>query len=126
LEQESNALYQRYFPNDRSTSNLRRRAEGRLSASSQQGGGGFLVLLTQIGEQMNALNSGLEPRISPTRISFDEKQGDVRIDMMAGGFNDLDQLKSRLATVKLDMEIASAANEGDKVRARVTIKGASS
>lgn len=125
-DQEARSLYKKYFPQDRRIVDVRRQMKDKLEAASNQGAGkGFLVLLTMVGEKLNELNrSSGSPRLSPIRISFDEAQGDLKIDFLAGGFADLDALKAKLETLSLSVEIARASQDGDQMKARMNIRSA--
>lgn len=127
VDQEARSLYKRYFPKDRNVTDIKRRMQAKLKAAEKANSGeGFLVLLAQVGEKLNEINRGSgASRLSPTRITFDEQQGDLKIDFIAGGFADLDALKAKLEAVDLSVEIARASQDGDKMKARMNIRSAS-
>ncbi len=126
-DNEAKALYKKYFPRDKRIFNVRKQMKSHLmNANSGDEGAGFLPLLAQVGEKMNEMNRGKKARvISPLRISFDQVQGQLKIDCTAPGFNDLDNLKKKLETLDLNVEIARASQDGDKVKARVNVRSAS-
>ena len=125
IQAQNLAMYKRYFPKSKKTSNLKRTMESYIKSSGQQSEQlGFFPLLTQVGEKLNELNRSGD-KLVPTRISFDEKQGDLKLDLTAGGFSDIDVLKSKLQTIPLTVEVASASNDGDKVKARINVRSSS-
>lgn len=126
VRKQTEALYKRYFPQDRRIVDVRRQMTDKLEAASSQGGNeGFLNLLAMVGEKLNELNRGAQtPRLSPLRITYDETQGDLKIDFLAGGFTDLDALKEKLESLSLSVEIARASQDGDQMKARMNIRSA--
>ena len=126
VAKQTETLYKRYFPQDRRIVDVRRQMTDKLEAASSQGGNqGFLSLLAMVGEKLNELNRGAQrPRLSPLRITYDETQGDLKIDFLAGGFTDLDALKAKLETLSLSVEIARASQDGDQMKARMNIRSA--
>lgn len=126
VDQQAKSLYKRYFPRDRNVTDIKRRMAKKLEAVKNAGDDqGFLVLLTMVGEKLNELNRGAgSPRLSPTRITYDQGQGDLKIDFIAGGFADLDELKAKLESASLTVEIARASQDGDKMKARMNVRSA--
>mgnify|MGYP000048537904 CR=1 FL=1 len=124
---EAKALYRKYFPRDKRVFDVRKQMKSHLmNAKSGSEGTGFLPLLAQVGEKMNEMNRAKKSQvINPLRISFDQVQGQLKIDCTAPGFDDLDKLKKALETLQLDVEIARASQDGDKVKARVNVRSAS-
>ena len=126
-DNEAKALYKKYFPRDKRVFDVRKQMKSHLMNAKSGGEGvGFLPLLAQVGEEMNEMNRAKKSQvISPLRISFDQVQGQLKIDCTAPGFDDLDKLKKTLETLQLDVEIARASQDGDKVKARVNVRSAS-
>ncbi|OUR99134.1 hypothetical protein A9Q81_11170 [Gammaproteobacteria bacterium 42_54_T18] len=126
-DSEAKALYKKYFPRDKRIFDVRKQMKSHLMNANTGGeGASFLPLLAQVGEKMNEMNRGKKTQvISPLRMSFDQVQGLLKIDCTAPGFNDLDNLKKKLETLQLSVEIARASQDGDKVKARVNVRSAS-
>jgi len=126
-DNEAKALYKKYFPRDKRIFDVRKQMKSHLmNANTMDEGLGFLPLLAQVGEKMNEMNRGKKTHvINPLRISFDRVQGQLKIDCTAPGFNDLDNLKKKLETLQLNVEIARASQDGDQVKARVNVRSAS-
>ncbi|MCG8314476.1 MAG: type II secretion system protein GspL [Pseudomonadales bacterium] len=126
VDKQTKDLYKRYFPQDRNVTDIKRRMKSKLDAAGSEGSSyGFLTLLTLVGEKLNETNRGASsPRLSPIRITFDQNQGDLKIDFIAGGFSDLDALKAKLESMNLVVEIARASQDGEQMKARMNIRSA--
>ena len=126
VSQQAESLYKRYFPQERRIVDIRKQMTDKLESASAQGGNeNFLTLLAMVGEKLNEMNRGADkPRLSPLRITYDETQGDLKIDFLAGGFTDLDALKAKLESMSLAVEIARASQDGDQMKARMNIRSA--
>lgn len=120
VDASTRALYKSYFPQDRKIVDIKRQMREKLKGA---GGSGntqqFLTLLTTVGSQLNSMNG-----LSPLRVIFDESQGDLKIDFLANGFGDLNALKSKLEAQSLQVEIARASQDGEKMKARMNIRSA--
>lgn len=126
-DNEAKALYKKYFPRDKRVFDVRKQMKSHLmNAKTGNEGAGFLQLLAQVGEKMNEMNRGKKAHvINPLRISFDQVQGQLKIDCTVPGFNDLDNLKNKLETLQLTVDIKRADQDGDKVKARVNVRSES-
>lgn len=122
-EAEATTLYKRLFPSDRRIVNIKRQMEQHIQDFQQgQGGASFLALLTITGQQIQLMNSASQGAIKPQRASYDENQGDLRIDLLAKDFAQLESLKSRLESSALVVETASASQDAGVVKARLRIR----
>lgn len=123
LEAEATTLYKRLFPADRRIVNLRRQMEQHIQDyQKSQGGASFLALLTVTGQQIQQMNRVSQNAITPQRASYDENQGDLRLDLLAKDFAQLEGLKTRLESSELVVETASAAQDAAGVKARLRIR----
>lgn len=123
LEAEATTLYKRLFPADRRIVNIKRQMEQHIQDFQKgQGGASFLALLTITGQQIQLMNSTSQDAITPQRASYDENQGDLRLDLLAKDFAQLEGLKSRLESSSLIVETASAAQDAAGVKARLRIR----
>jgi general secretion pathway protein L len=123
INAETIALYKRYFPQDRTVLDVRRQMTDKFrQAEKQSSGASFLVLLAMTGQIINETNRGKPaPDLSLQRINYDEAQGDIRIDLKAQGYSALDGMKAKVEQTGLGMEISSASQDGEQVKARVRI-----
>ena len=126
-DSEAKALYRKYFPRDKKVFDVKKQMKSHLmNSKTDDVNSSFLPLLALVGEKMNEMNRGKKTRvIDPLRVSFDEAQGELKIDCTAPGFNDFDDLKKKLETLNLSVEIARASQDGDKFKARLNVRSAS-
>ncbi|HVL00255.1 MAG TPA: type II secretion system protein GspL [Dongiaceae bacterium] len=123
LESEAVTLYKRLFPSDRRVVNVKKQMEQHIQDFQKgQSGDSFLVLLTKTGEQIRSMNAAQKDSITPQRAAFDDNQGDLRLDLMAKDFAQLENLKNRLQAAELAVETASAAQDAGVVKARLKIR----
>lgn len=123
VNQEAIATYKRYFPQDRNIRDVKRQMEDHLrQAEKLSSGASFLALLAQTGSKINESNRGKPtPHVTPTRLSYDEAQGDLKVDLIAENYGALDAFKNQIQAIPLSVEVASASQDGDKVKARVRV-----
>jgi general secretion pathway protein L len=127
LDTEASTLYKRLFPADRKIVNVKRQMEQHIQNFQKgQSGTSFLALLAVTGEQINSINRTHKDAITPQRASYDDGQGDLRLDLTAKDFAQLENFKSRLEAVSLAVETSSAAQDAGVVKARLTIRSQSS
>lgn len=123
LESESVSLYKRLFPADRKIVNVKRQMEEHIKSFQKgQSGDTFMALLAVTGEQIHSINSTQSGAIKPERAAFDDNQGDLRLDLVAKDFAQLESFKTRLEGVSLAVETASAAQDAGVVKARLKIR----
>lgn len=125
-DSDARALYKTYFPDAGRVVDVKRQMKEKLRGVGAGGAQAqFLDMMVKVGAQLHDVNQGQpKPRLSPTRVTFDESQGDLKIDFMANGFADLDALKSKLEQQALVVEIARASQDGEKMKARMNIRSA--
>lgn len=123
VNQEAIATYKRYFPQDKTIRDVRRQMDDHLKqAEKLSSGTSFLALLAQVGQKLNDANRGkTSPQVTPLRMSYDEAQGDIKVDLVAENYAALDSLKNQIQTIPLAVEVSSASQDGDKVKARVRV-----
>ena len=116
-------IYRQSFPEARKVVNAKLEMERALS--SLRGGGsaageGFAELLAQAGEQFKQVGS-----LNLQRLSY--KDGVLDVSLFIGDLQQLDQLKQGLVDkAQVQVEIQSATAKGDRVEARLRIKGTAS
>ncbi len=115
--QASRALYSELFPEDRRIVNLRAQFDQHLG---QRGGAtsGFMSLLDQVAQ---ALADGMP--VSITQLDYNEARGDLALQVRAGDFATLEQLRQRLSEIGGNVQLGSASRDGDSVSARVVMGG---
>ncbi len=126
MKQESIDLYKAFFPDEKRIVNVRKQMKAKMAKMS---GGNhsveFLPLLAQVGQQIYKIDRGSTKTIELKRITYDDKQGALRLDMLVAGFPTVEKLKSNLQSSGIDVIVDAATKDKDKrVRARLRIKGA--
>ena len=123
VKSEVVTLYKRLFPADRRIVNVKVQMEQHIrSFQKGQGGADFLTLMTLAGQQIQSINQAKDGAIKPQHASYDENQGDLRLDLLVKDFTELENLKNRLQAASLHVETASAAQEAGAVKARLRIR----
>lgn len=92
-----------------------RRKVGAMKGTS---GEGFVSILSQIGPVLNAVNG-----LSVQSLNYNEKQSEVRMTILASGFNDVETARANLEKLGLKAELTGSNAEGDKTRARLRVRG---
>lgn len=117
-ESRAVALYEKLFPGDRAL-RLRAQFKQRLDQSAGGGGGGgFTALITSTGEAMAFFRSqGLQPK----RLQYDERQGQLLLELTAPSFDALEALQSRIRENGFTVEITNYRNQGEQVTARMEV-----
>lgn len=123
VNQEAIATYKRYFPQDKNIRDVKRQMEAHLKQSEKlSSGANFMALLAQTGQKINDINRGKpSPAVTPQRLSYDEAQGDLKVDLLAESYATLDAFKNQLQSIPMSVEVSSASQEGEKVKARVRV-----
>ena len=112
-------IYRQTFPEARKVVNAKLQMERALISLRDGGssaGDSFAELLAQAGEQFNQSHS-----LNIQRLSY--KNGQLDVALFIADLQQLDQLKQRLVKARLQVEIQSATAKGDRVEARLRIKG---
>lgn len=121
LEDQSLALYQEIFPDDKRANamNMRRRLQARLGEASSTAGPGLLTYMADMASQIG-------PQLQLNGLNFSADRGELSLDVMATDFNRLDSVKAALEAEGYAVEIVSAQQESsDRVRARLRLRGQS-
>jgi general secretion pathway protein L len=111
-------LYKKAFPDARSQVDPRLRIQRALDAQRSTGSGGhFLSLLTQVGKQISTQKSAV------TIENFNYTNGSLILSVSTDNFQTLASFTSTLRQQGLTAEQQNSATQGNKVTARVTVKG---
>ncbi|UZE94479.1 type II secretion system protein GspL [Alkalimarinus alittae] len=117
-------VYKSLFPAERrvSVNNLRRTLQGKLnSANASQGNTDFLSLLSEAGYQYSKVPNN--QTIEFKSVNYSDQRQELTIELRAGSFQQLDQLKNGLTDAGLGAKISSAINEQNSVRGRLSVTG---
>lgn len=93
---------------------LRRKVNAMKGAS----GDGFVVLLAKVAPVIAAIDE-----MSIQNLNYNEKQSEIRLTLLAAGFDDVETARTNLEKLGLKAELTGSNAEGDKTRARLKIRG---
>jgi len=122
LKSEITRVYQEASPGARVTAFPERQMRQLLAR--HQGGGSqsnsFLSMLAQLGESLSST-----PGSKPTNINYDKNRNEVRVDLLVSTLPLLDQLKDKLVSKGLSVEVGGASAQGNKYSGRLIIRSGS-
>jgi general secretion pathway protein L len=121
LDRTVRAAYQSYFPDDpnvgiRSLDGIRSQLAQHVGAGT--GHSGFLTLTGVLAESLPE-GGGTSLR----GITYNDARFELAVDLTAPDFAALDQLRDRLAATGLSVDISSAEQQEQHVRARLRLRG---
>lgn len=113
-------LFAELFPQDRATAKLRAQFKGHLSRLEKgQSGAGFLGLMRAAGPVLAAQK---KLGVNPQRIQYDQRNGELLLDIDAGSYESLQTLRSQLLAAHLQAEISVAKAQAKGVSARIKVE----
>ncbi|MCP4272600.1 MAG: type II secretion system protein GspL [Gammaproteobacteria bacterium] len=122
IKSEITRVYQQVAPGARITAFPERQMRQLLAR--QQGGGNqsnsFLPMLGQLGESLAST-----PGSKPTNINYDKTRNEVRVDLLVSSLPLLDQLKDKLVSKGLSVEVGGASAQGNQYSGRLIIRSGS-
>jgi len=89
--------------------------------SAGSGNNDFMRLVYDIGEGLRQIQEKNSATISLARMSFDNKLGDLRVDLLAKDFSVLEKYKQALIDAGLTVDISSAVAGEQGVQARIKV-----
>ncbi|HET8706952.1 MAG TPA: type II secretion system protein GspL [Pseudomonadales bacterium] len=122
-DQQAKTLFMKMFPDVKKVVDVRSQMKEKLSQGSGASSADFLSLMADTGQQIYQMNLGKTPAvINLQRMSFDDAAGDLRLDVKAKNFQELENLKKNLEAIGMQVELPSALQEGDQVSGRVKVR----
>jgi general secretion pathway protein L len=115
LEAESVALYRDIYPHAKQVANPRRQMQSALAERGASGGIGLMGNLEN-------LAASVPPDSSIQSLNYTVERGDLQLDLFIPGYEELDRVKEQLGSRGLAVEITSAEQQQDGVRARVRVR----
>ncbi|MFU8816862.1 MAG: type II secretion system protein GspL [Pseudomonadales bacterium] len=116
LKAQSEQIYRDIYPEERRVTNVRRQLQAKLGERPDDGSAGLLELLA-------ALATVSDPRTRVQSLNYTGERSELAVDLMTGGFESLDQVKERLAGQGVNVDITSAEQADQGVRARIRLRG---
>jgi len=117
LEAEGEQLYRDIFPRENRVTNPRRQLQAKLGERTDAGGAGLLELLGPL-----AAHIGGNTRI--TSFSYDDDRAQLSVDMFTNAYDTVDRIKEKLAGAGVPMEIITAEQQENGIRARIRLGSA--
>lgn len=112
-------VFHQAFPDEKRIVNPKAQMTQRLTTlQSQQDGTGFLMLLQQLGPALKASRT-----IGLTRINFERRLGEMRLDINAQDYAEVEQLKNKIEQLGLRVELGSVSGNKGAYTARLIIRG---
>ena len=124
IKQEAKTLYRNIFPQDKRVVNVVRQMRDHLSSGAGGSDLGFLSLLGKAGSELQA--AGLKSQIEFQSLKFDERRGELTIDIHAKAIDQVEKYKDSLTKKGLSAELGSVTSDKGVVKGRIRIKGAAS
>jgi general secretion pathway protein L len=115
LQTQSEALYRDIFPGETRINNVRRQMRQKLGQSSGGGGAGFATYLGHLAQ-------GIDRSVSVWSLTYTENRDELAADLQLSNYDALEQLKQRLNRLGVNVEITSAEQQDNGVRARVRLQ----
>ncbi len=95
-----------------------RQLRRKVSALKGSSGGGFVVLLDQVGRELAKIDG-----LVLQSLNYTEKQSEIRLTVLANTFDDVETVRGELEKRGLTAELTGSSAEGNKTRARLRIRG---
>ena len=97
-----------------------RQLQRKVKALQGSQGSAVLPLLQQLGGAIKSING-----IVIQTLGYSEKQNELRLNVVAGSFKDVESLRAAIVTAGLDAQLVSSSADGDaanpKTRAQLRI-----
>ena len=116
LKAQSEQIYRDIYPEERRVANVRRQLQAKLGERPDDGSAGLLELL-------GALATVTDARTRVQSLNYTGERSELAVDLMTAGFDSVDQVKERLAGQGVKVDITSAEQADQGVRARIRLRG---
>lgn len=119
LQAESFAIYKRAFPREsqpNSVEQLRRRMQAKVGKPTQDDGSNIFVGLTA------QLSNVLEQGSKVDSLIYSSQRQELTVEVMLGGYDDLDVIKEKLAGSGVAVEVVSSEIEDAGARSRLRVR----
>lgn len=116
---EVKALFHRTFPQEKRLVNVKAQTVQNIQAlQAQQNDAGFLMLLQDIAPALQQMSN-----VSLSRINYERELSEIRLDVKAQQYNELEQLKTKIEQLGFESDLGSVSSEKGAYRARLIIRG---
>jgi type II secretion system protein L len=90
----------------------------KVNALKGSGGDGFVRLLEKVAPVIAAIEG-----MNIQNLNYSEKQSEIRLTVLAAGFDDVETARNNLEKQGLKAELTGSSADGNKTRARLKIRG---
>ena len=119
LTEESFAFYKSLFPRESQPvglDQLRRRMAAKLGQKDDQAEASAFIGLTAHFANVISADNQVES------LSYTDQREELTVEVMLNSYDDLDTIKQKLSGAGVAVEVASAEEEGSKVRSRMRVR----
>ncbi|MGE0622612.1 MAG: type II secretion system protein GspL [Pseudomonadales bacterium] len=116
LEAQSEALYRDIFPGETRINNVQRQMRQKLGQAGGGEGAGFTVYLGHLAQ-------GIDRSVTIWSLTYADNRDELAADLQLASYDALEQLKQKLSRLGVAVEITSAEQQDNGVRARVRLQG---
>lgn len=119
LQEESFAFYESAFPRESqpvSLDQLRRRMAAKLGQKANAGGGSAFVGLAA------HFANVIDDKSRVDSMSYTEQRRELTVEVMLASYDDLETIKSKLASSGVAVDVASAEQQQGRVRSRLRVR----
>lgn len=119
LQGESFAFYKEMFPSESqpgTVEQLRRRMGSKLGEKANTGDSSAFVALA------SHFANVIDNKSSVESLSYTDQRQELTVEVMLGGYEDLETIKGKLASSGVNVDVASAEEEAGRVRSRLRVK----
>jgi type II secretion system protein L len=95
-----------------------RQLRRKVNALKGSGGEGFVLLLEKVAPVIAAIDG-----MSIQNLNYSEKDSEIRLTLLAAGFDDVETARNNLEKQGLKAELTGSSADGNKTRARLKIRG---
>lgn len=117
LRAETEKVYRSVIPKG-AVMDPARQLRGKVDVMRSRGGEGFVSLFARVASVLATVEG-----VQMQTLNFDAKQSEIRLTILARGFNDVETTRASLETAGLIADLTGSNAEGDKTRARLRIRG---
>jgi general secretion pathway protein L len=118
LEERSVGLYQEIYPGDRTVTpaSVRRRMGQKIGQRSGDDSAAFMTYLGHLAQ-------GMDRSVSIWSLTYTETRNELAADLQVSSYDALELLKQKLSRLGVNVEITSAEQQDNGVRARIRLQG---
>lgn len=117
LRQEIEQTYRDVVPKGKLV-DAQKQLQRRVKALQGEAGSGFIRIYRGVADAVESVDG-----VSMRSMSYSDKQGEMRITLIAPSFNDIERLRAAIDGGDISAELSGISNEQGKTRARLIVKG---